>query len=800
MLIPQPYAFDPTGQLAANKILDEQHIVTHRNHQDFHFLVPKFAPFFETSIVVKYQETGTRTPITLTKGKDYFLTHFFKEGSLACAFPIYGSVTLLRRDMQGVITFSYQTVGGDWLIDENTIQKILADRIHNTRRTYWDQIAELPYRFPVINHDWNIRDLDGSRSLTQAILSIADAMYKYRNAQYEKHIQNKDNPHGITKNTIGLENVLNLPILQEDNWEDNSNDFYITPKGLNKVLTEKVLDTLNGQNSLIEDLRNRLQTLSQAGTSVEVIEQLKVYFNNNPIGNTERFNNLTYDDLLNDIRGLDNLNAATLNGKTYENLVSEIRGSNTGVGNANSLEGYSFNDIMGKVDEKIDSIVIDTNATRLNGLSAQQIIESAKQTTVRDSEQFSGLSLQNHFDYIKKKLSDYYTYQEHYTGKMDSDIEKAGYLIPIAKQYIAKSKTSVTPVENIEYHVYGITGFSTATKALHLSGRNDNTGNQDNYTGFTEVNIDNIPEVYRNNLSRISLDSQIAIGKLQSINDTPTIKLLNELVYTQDHSFDSKQLFGFTTGGGFYYRKKDNTQDTGPGGEVLIEEITYYFYQRSYYRPGTIRQISRQSGMLLGSKEEIIDLSDPSTPISLFTKVDVENVTPDEYSTISLPTQSLQRQLLNISNWVSDISNRQEKQQIAMGTISQKAMEFLNEADGISATLKKVGNGKSHVLTITGTTLNISDTNASVYVISEMNRIDGIRGGMDRDNRSFKILTSYKSIKNIATQDDIIVFCRNSSGGIDRIENGQLLSHIHEDLIMPFQCDLIQNTLYIHVY
>lgn len=187
MLKPAPYVFDYTGINPNNKIIGEQHVLTHSNLQDFHFIVPKFAPYYEMGLKVTYQAAGSGvTPKVLKRGEDYELTHHFSEGSKSVAQPLFGSISLLKRDMQGVLSIDYQTLGGDWLIDEQTILKILADRIHNPKVIYWDQVAELPYRFPVTNHDFNIKDLYGAKELTSAILSIATTITDVSKKQYSK--------------------------------------------------------------------------------------------------------------------------------------------------------------------------------------------------------------------------------------------------------------------------------------------------------------------------------------------------------------------------------------------------------------------------------------------------------------------------------------------------------------------------------------------------------------------------------------------------------------------------------------
>ena len=46
----------------------------------------------------------------------------------------------------------YQTVGGEWTLNEDKINEILADKLLNPRITTWETIRNVPCGFPVIDH------------------------------------------------------------------------------------------------------------------------------------------------------------------------------------------------------------------------------------------------------------------------------------------------------------------------------------------------------------------------------------------------------------------------------------------------------------------------------------------------------------------------------------------------------------------------------------------------------------------------------------------------------------------------
>src|SRR5690606_976424 len=118
--MPTTYPFDPTGTQSSNRITGEQHIITPVNYKDYSFIVPRLAPFFQTSLQITFRDQDDNT-VALVEGVDWYLSHWFISASRACSKPIYGSISFLNRNLNGVITLSYNTLGGDWNIDEALI-------------------------------------------------------------------------------------------------------------------------------------------------------------------------------------------------------------------------------------------------------------------------------------------------------------------------------------------------------------------------------------------------------------------------------------------------------------------------------------------------------------------------------------------------------------------------------------------------------------------------------------------------------------------------------------------------------
>lgn len=224
------YPFDPTGKQASNKIIGEKHSVSPPAWKDYHFIIPKMAPFFRDSI--KLVKLPDRTP--LVEGVDYVVTHLFHDASLAVAKPVYGSITFYDKEFAGIVEIEeYQTLGGEWTIDDTTISEILINNHVNPRITTWEQVVETPHQFPVIDHEWHLDDMVGMSEVEAAILRIADVILITGDPEIsiDDHLQRTDNPHSVTKLQVGLGDVENFAVASRAEAEAGSlNNRYMTPQ------------------------------------------------------------------------------------------------------------------------------------------------------------------------------------------------------------------------------------------------------------------------------------------------------------------------------------------------------------------------------------------------------------------------------------------------------------------------------------------------------------------------------------------------------------------------------------------
>lgn len=236
------YPFDPTGKAASNKVVGEQQILSPPSWTDFYFIIPKMAPFFREGLKLVHMPSGRE----LVEGIDYHLTHQFKDATIGTAKPVYGSITFLDKQLTGVVSLTYQTLGGRWILDEQKIIEILSNTKLNPRITTWEQvIGGMPVKFPPIDHEWHVDDLIGMKEVVDATIAIAEALGA-EGGVGESHIADRNNPHRVTKAQVGLDKVENYPVASREEAEQGvANNRYMTPERTKQAIQVQVASAVN---------------------------------------------------------------------------------------------------------------------------------------------------------------------------------------------------------------------------------------------------------------------------------------------------------------------------------------------------------------------------------------------------------------------------------------------------------------------------------------------------------------------------------------------------------------------------
>lgn len=232
------YPFDPTGVAPSNLVPNERQIIPSANSKGFIIIVPFKAPYFRSSLKVIYVPNGRE----LVEGVDYYCTHYFYDATAKIGQPIYGSITMIDKTLVGSVSLTYQTIGGDWTLDEAEIERILAQTMLDPRKATWEQIVDLPFQFPPVDHPHDVNDEMGRfERVVEACYDIAAAIEAAGQGASESHINNRNNPHEVTAAQVGLGSVLNAPMATpQEAIDGNIVARYINPVTLKAAVMAQV--------------------------------------------------------------------------------------------------------------------------------------------------------------------------------------------------------------------------------------------------------------------------------------------------------------------------------------------------------------------------------------------------------------------------------------------------------------------------------------------------------------------------------------------------------------------------------
>lgn len=250
MPIVKTYPLDLTGTLPGNRIKNEKHTVSPPSEiTQASFIVLRACPFFEHSLVVK--DGPGPTARVLNHGEDYILTHKSIALSVLCKKPVYASIMFNDRNYTGSVYVEYNTVGGDYVLDDYTIVEQLTRQKYTILNVSFDQIAGLPASYPNPPHQHDPEDMVG---LSEVVAKLADLTAAIRanqgsfgvlNVGFNNHI-NSQSAH--TSSAVGLGNLFNYETATAADYKNRAADKYSTALGVADYVT-RVIDLQKQDNA-----------------------------------------------------------------------------------------------------------------------------------------------------------------------------------------------------------------------------------------------------------------------------------------------------------------------------------------------------------------------------------------------------------------------------------------------------------------------------------------------------------------------------------------------------------------------
>lgn len=271
------YPYDPSGVAATNKIVDElRSVQPPTNIDQASFIIVRAGPFFNHSMEIF---TGpNRTGTKLIEGRDYFLTHKFVAGANFLGKPLAGGIAFTNALYTGNVYTHYQTLGGDFTINDAVALEELTRRYYSDIRwVTWDQLTGVPSAFPPNAHRPVVTDIKTMADIYYSLEKISAALVTGSTDTGEDggralaliiaHMSAIQNAH--TPEAVGMGNVRNFPMASYQDAMDNRADRYVSPllvTYMYRKLTEELNPTdmkneIVGIHKDIDDINKQIDTI-----------------------------------------------------------------------------------------------------------------------------------------------------------------------------------------------------------------------------------------------------------------------------------------------------------------------------------------------------------------------------------------------------------------------------------------------------------------------------------------------------------------------------------------------------------
>lgn len=268
------YPYDPSGIAATNLITDElRSVQPPADINQASFVIPLKGPFFVESLKVFTAQNKQGTQ--LLEGRDFFITHEFVAGTNWLGKPLAGGIAFTNALYTGNIYLTYQTLGGDFVVNdvsilENITRKLYAD----VRFVTWDQLSGVPSAFPPDAHQHPVTDIKTLADVVTSLNAIAAALVGSMDddtaggadtaalSLIRQHLSSTSGAH--TPQAVGLGNVSNYATASEEDAVANRYDRFMTPNTTSFLIRRMI----NAEN--IRQIRADIDTIEYAIESIKI--------------------------------------------------------------------------------------------------------------------------------------------------------------------------------------------------------------------------------------------------------------------------------------------------------------------------------------------------------------------------------------------------------------------------------------------------------------------------------------------------------------------------------------------------
>lgn len=246
------YPLDLTGRNPNNSVVGEVHELVDNGRDGLRVFIPKHGSFF-----TQHMELRDAGGNLLTPGTDYIPTYLYVDATHRTGLEVCGAIIVKNPHIPATVQFSYQAVGGDYAQSTDALEQVLDALADDERPVEWAQIIGKPTEYPPGGHLHALWELYGFEYMVAELENIVQAIitgnqpmldevraYALRlhddimvllgetDTRFNDHLQ-ADNPHGVTKLSVGLDRVQNFGIASAaDTAAMQADNLYLVPAAL----------------------------------------------------------------------------------------------------------------------------------------------------------------------------------------------------------------------------------------------------------------------------------------------------------------------------------------------------------------------------------------------------------------------------------------------------------------------------------------------------------------------------------------------------------------------------------------
>ncbi len=257
------YPVDLTGRNPTNLIMGEPHFLVNHSGISQRVVVLDHGGFYTRDLMVYDKEYNRLKP-----NIDYVATYTYEDATFRTGLEICGALVFLNPELDGMVYVTAQMVGGDYAFSLTAQEDVIEWISTNVGAPItWGGITGVQRQYLPGELKAELWERDGFQSFNNELEALVnskiagnqEAANVYRSnarelqAEYlaenddrlERHVNDDQDPHDVTKRQVGLELVENFPVASEAQARGGIlHEAFMVPQRTHQAIDELALKPL----------------------------------------------------------------------------------------------------------------------------------------------------------------------------------------------------------------------------------------------------------------------------------------------------------------------------------------------------------------------------------------------------------------------------------------------------------------------------------------------------------------------------------------------------------------------------